>query len=115
FWGVESLYSAEAQSELRITMLLMRAHFLMHKDKDYVVLDDEVLIIDPHTGRALPGRRFNDGLHQAIEAKEGVEVKEESRTLATITIQNYFRMYKKISGMTGTAKTEEEEFRQIYN
>ncbi|EAC8433241.1 preprotein translocase subunit SecA [Listeria monocytogenes] len=115
FWKVDSLYSAEAQSELRITMLLMRAHFLMHKDKDYVVLDDEVLIIDPHTGRALPGRRFNDGLHQAIEAKEGVEVKEESRTLATITIQNYFRMYKKISGMTGTAKTEEEEFRQIYN
>lgn len=115
FWKVDSLYSAEAQSELRITMLLMRAHFLMHKDKDYVVLNDEVLIIDPHTGRALPGSRFNDGLHQAIEAKEGVEVKEESRTLATITIQNYFRMYKKISGMTGTAKTEEEEFRQIYN
>ncbi|WP_239257180.1 accessory Sec system translocase SecA2 [Listeria ilorinensis] len=114
FWEVDSLYEAENQPLLRITMLLMRAHFLMHKDKDYVVLDNEVLIIDPHTGRALPGRRFNDGLHQAIEAKEGVEVKEEARTLATITIQNYFRMYKKIAGMTGTAKTEAEEFRQIY-
>ncbi|WP_088839137.1 accessory Sec system translocase SecA2 [Listeria sp. ILCC792] len=114
FWQVDSLYAAENQPLLRITMLLLRAHHLMHKDKDYVVLNDEVLIVDPHTGRALPGRRFNDGLHQAIEAKEGVTVNEESRTLATITIQNYFRMYKKIAGMTGTAKTEEEEFRQIY-
>lgn len=114
FWQVESLYLEEAQNFLRITMLALRAHFLMQKDKDYVVLDDEVLIIDPHTGRALPGRRFNDGLHQAIEAKEGAAVKEESRTLATITIQNYFRMYKKLSGMTGTAKTEEEEFKEIY-
>lgn len=115
YWEIDSLYAEENQPLHRITMLLMRAHFLMHKDKDYVVLDEEVLIIDPHTGRALPGRRFNDGLHQAIEAKEGVEVREESRTLATITVQNYFRMYKKISGMTGTAKTEEEEFRHIYN
>ncbi len=114
FWQVDSLYAAKNQPLLRITMLLLRAHHLMHKDKDYVVLSDEVLIVDPHTGRALPGRRFNDGLHQAIEAKEGVAVNEESRTLATITIQNYFRMYKKIAGMTGTAKTEEEEFRQIY-
>ncbi|EUJ32664.1 preprotein translocase subunit SecA [Listeria cornellensis FSL F6-0969] len=115
FWGIDSLYAEEHQPLHRITTLLLRAHFLMHKDKDYVVLDGEVLIIDPHTGRALPGRRFNDGLHQAIEAKEGVEVREESRTLATITVQNYFRMYKKLSGMTGTAKTEEEELRQIYN
>lgn len=114
FWQVRSLYTAENQPLLRITMLLLRAHFLMQKDKDYVVLEEEVLIVDPHTGRALPGRRFNDGLHQAIEAKEEVEVHEESRTLATITIQNYFRMYQKIAGMTGTAKTEEEEFRQIY-
>ncbi|EUJ51042.1 accessory Sec system translocase SecA2 [Paenilisteria rocourtiae] len=115
FWKIDSLYAEENQPLHRITTLLLRAHFLMHKDKDYVVLDGEVLIIDPHTGRALPGRRFNDGLHQAIEAKEGVEVREESRTLATITVQNYFRMYKKLSGMTGTAKTEEEEFRHIYN
>lgn len=115
FWDIDSLYAEEHQPLHRITTLLLRAHFLMHKDKDYVVLDGEVLIIDPHTGRALPGRRFNDGLHQAIEAKEGVEVREESRTLATITVQNYFRMYKKLSGMTGTAKTEEEEFRHIYN
>ncbi|MBC1475956.1 accessory Sec system translocase SecA2 [Listeria grandensis] len=115
FWKIDSLYAEAHQPLHRITMLLLRAHFLMQKDRDYVVLDGEVLIIDPHTGRALPGRRFNDGLHQAIEAKEGVEVREESRTLATITVQNYFRMYKKLSGMTGTAKTEEEEFRHIYN
>lgn len=115
FWKIDSLYAEENQPLHRITMLLLRAHFLMQKDRDYVVLDGEVLIIDPHTGRALPGRRFNDGLHQAIEAKEDVEVREESRTLATITVQNYFRMYKKLAGMTGTAKTEEEEFRHIYN
>ena len=79
-----------------------------------VVIDGEVLIVDEHTGRSLPGRRYNEGLHQALEAKEGVEIKDEYQTLATITLQNYFRMYEKISGMTGTAKTEESEFQKIY-
>ncbi len=92
----------------------LRAKELMQRDVDYVVKDGEILIVDEFTGRILPGRRYSDGLHQAIEAKEGVQVKEESDTLATITVQNYFRMYKKLSGMTGTALTEEPEFREIY-
>jgi len=92
----------------------IRAHALMHKDKDYIVKDDEVLIVDEFTGRIMPGRRFNDGLHQAIEAKENVKVKHESRTLATITFQNFFNKYAKKAGMTGTAQTEENEFREIY-
>ncbi|HMQ39618.1 MAG TPA: preprotein translocase subunit SecA, partial [Micropruina sp.] len=83
-------------------------------DKDYVILDGEVLIVDEHTGRTLIGRRYNEGLHQALEAKEGVEIKDEYQTLATITLQNYFRMYDKLAGMTGTAKTEESEFQKIY-
>ena len=87
----------------------------MKKDVDYVVQDDEIVIVDQFTGRLMKGRAFSEGLHQAIEAKEGVTIKEETRTLATITFQNLFRMYKKLSGMTGTAKTEEEEFRNIYN
>ena len=94
--------------------LALRAHSLMAKDKDYVVKDDEVLIVDEFTGRIMPGRRFSDGLHQAIEAKEHVKVKRESKTLATITFQNFFNKYEKKSGMTGTALTEEKEFREIY-
>jgi preprotein translocase subunit SecA len=93
----------------------LRANYLMKKDVDYIVKDGEILIVDEFTGRIMYGRRFSNGLHQAIEAKEGVEVKAESKTLATITLQNYFRMYNKLSGMTGTAKTEEDEFRDIYN
>lgn len=93
----------------------LKAHVSMHKDVDYVVQDDEVVIVDSFTGRLMKGRRYSDGLHQAIEAKEGLEVQNESMTMATITFQNYFRMYEKLSGMTGTAKTEEEEFRNIYN
>ena len=87
----------------------------MHKDVDYVVQDGEIVIVDQFTGRLMKGRRYSDGLHQAIEAKEGVDIQNESMTLATVTFQNYFRMYEKLSGMTGTAKTEEEEFRNIYN
>lgn len=92
----------------------LRAHCLMKRDRDYVVKDDQVIIVDEFTGRLMFGRRYSDGLHQAIEAKEGVKIEKESQTLATITFQNYFRMYKKLAGMTGTAKTEEEEFRKIY-
>ncbi len=84
------------------------------KDKDYIIRDKQVMIVDEHTGRVLPGRRYSDGLHQALEAKEGVEIQQESKTLASITFQNYFRMYWKLSGMTGTAKTEEEEFYKVY-
>ena len=92
----------------------LKANELFHRDKDYVVQDGQVIIVDEFTGRLMIGRRYSEGLHQAIEAKEGVKVERESKTLATITFQNYFRMYDKISGMTGTAKTEEEEFRGIY-
>ena len=92
----------------------LRAHTLMRLDRDYVVKDDQVIIVDEFTGRLMFGRRYSDGLHQAIEAKEGVKIEKESQTLATITFQNYFRMYKKLAGMTGTAKTEEDEFRNIY-
>ncbi|MBS4223161.1 preprotein translocase subunit SecA [Lederbergia citrea] len=93
----------------------LKAHASMHLDVDYVVQEGEIIIVDQFTGRLMKGRRFSDGLHQAIEAKEGVEIQNESMTMATITFQNYFRMYEKLSGMTGTAKTEEEEFRNIYN
>ncbi len=93
----------------------LKAQYLMRRDKDYVVKDEQVIIVDEFTGRLMFGRRYSDGLHQAIEAKEGVKIEKESQTLATITFQNYFRMYKKLSGMTGTAKTEEEEFRNIYH
>ena len=92
----------------------LKAHGLMKRDRDYVVKDDQVIIVDEFTGRLMFGRRYSDGLHQAIEAKEGVKIEKESQTLATITFQNYFRMYKKLAGMTGTARTEEEEFRKIY-
>ncbi|RIO56829.1 preprotein translocase subunit SecA, partial [Mammaliicoccus sciuri] len=93
----------------------LRAHVTLQRDVDYMVNDGEVLIVDQFTGRTMPGRRFSEGLHQAIEAKEGVKIQNESKTMASITFQNYFRMYNKLSGMTGTAKTEEEEFRNIYN
>ena len=93
----------------------LRARNLMHRDIDYIVKDGEIVIVDEFTGRLMFGRRYSNGLHQAIEAKEGLLVRSESKTLATITIQNYFRMYQKLAGMTGTAKTEEEEFREIYN
>ncbi|HBF58214.1 MAG TPA: preprotein translocase subunit SecA, partial [Exiguobacterium sp.] len=95
--------------------LALRANAVMHRDVDYMVREDEVMIIDQFTGRVMEGRRYSEGLHQAIEAKEGVEIQRESMTLATITYQNFFRMYTKLAGMTGTAKTEEEEFRNIYN
>ncbi|MDZ4221789.1 MAG: preprotein translocase subunit SecA, partial [Patescibacteria group bacterium] len=94
---------------------LLKAYVLYEKDDEYVIVDSQVVIVDEFTGRMMPGRRYSEGLHQAIEAKEGCEIKRESRTLATITFQNYFRLYPKLSGMTGTAKTEEEEFRKIYN
>src|SRR5699024_11177807 len=95
-------------------ILALRANYLMFRDKDYVVKDDEVLIVDEFTGRIMPGRRYSDGLHQAIEAKEHVKVKRESKTLATITFQNFFNKFRKKAGMTGTAQTEEKEFRNIY-
>src|ERR1700758_2018703 len=93
----------------------LRAHTLFQRDVDYVVKDAEVIIVDEFTGRQMPGRRWSDGLHQAVEAKEGVKIERENQTLATITFQNYFRMYKKLSGMTGTAETEAAEFQKIYN
>ncbi len=114
FFGLENLADPE-NLEIQHNMdLALRAHNLMFRDKDYVVQDDKVVIVDEFTGRIMPGRRFSDGLHQAIEAKEHVKVKRESKTLATITFQNFFNKYKKKSGMTGTALTEEKEFRDIY-
>jgi preprotein translocase subunit SecA len=95
-------------------MCALKAKAMMKRDRDYVVKDNEIIIVDEFTGRLMFGRRFSEGLHQAIEAKEGVKVQRESQTLATITFQNYFRMYDKLSGMTGTAKTEEQEFQKIY-
>src|SRR5690606_13751724 len=92
----------------------LRATYAYHRDRDYVVRDGEVVIVDEFTGRLMPGRRYSEGLHQAIEAKEEVEIQKESKTLATITFQNYFRLYQKLSGMTGTAETEAEEFHKIY-
>lgn len=112
--GVNNLYDNENIEVSHHVNNALRAHTLMHKDKDYVVKDDEVIIVDEFTGRLMFGRRYSEGLHQAIEAKEGVKIERESQTLATITFQNYFRMYRKLAGMTGTAKTEEEEFRNIY-
>src|SRR4029079_2523480 len=93
---------------------LLRAHLLMEKDVDYIIHENKIVIIDENTGRPQPGRRFSDGLHQAIEAKEGVSIQRETQTYATITLQNYFRMYKKLAGMTGTASTEANELKQIY-
>jgi len=112
--NVKNLYENDNMELSHHFNQALRAHALMHRDKDYVVKDGEVIIVDEFTGRLMFGRRYSDGLHQAIEAKEGVKIERESQTLATITFQNYFRMYKKLAGMTGTAKTEEQEFRKIY-
>ncbi len=114
YFGVENLMDAENMTLLHHINQAINAHGVMHLDVDYVVKDDEIIIVDENTGRLMLGRRYNNGLHQAIEAKEGVKVKHESKTLATITFQNYFRLYNKLSGMTGTAMTEEDEFREIY-
>ncbi len=114
FFNIENLADPENLEIQHNIILALRAHNLMFRDKDYVVKEDEVLIVDEFTGRIMPGRRYSDGLHQAIEAKENVKVKRESKTLATITFQNFFNKYKKKSGMTGTALTEEQEFREIY-
>ena len=112
--GVENLYDAENIELNHLLSASLRAYAMMHRDTDYVVKDGEVVIVDEFTGRLMFGRRYSDGLHQAIEAKEGLKVERESQTLASITFQNYFRMYKKLAGMTGTAKTEEKEFIDIY-
>lgn len=114
FFHIENLADPENLEIQNNIILALRAHNLMHRDKDYVVKDDQVLIVDEFTGRIMPGRRYSDGLHQAIEAKEHVKVKRESKTLATITFQNFFNKFAKKSGMTGTALTEEKEFRDIY-
>ena len=115
YFGVENLSDVENMTLLHHINQGLKAHGLMKNDVDYVVKDGEVIIVDEFTGRLMYGRRYSDGLHQAIEAKEGVKVEHESKTLATITFQNYFRMYGKLAGMTGTAQTEEQEFRAIYN
>ena len=112
---IKNLYDIEHSALVHHINQALKANYTMHNDVDYVVQDGKVVIVDQFTGRLMPGRAFSDGLHQAIEAKENVQVQEETKTLATITFQNYFRMYEKLSGMTGTAKTEEEEFRNIYN
>ncbi len=114
FLGIENIYQAEGIETVHHIEQALKAKTLFKKDKDYVVKDGEVIIVDEFTGRLMFGRRFSEGLHQAIEAKENVEVKQESQTMATITFQNYFRMYKKLAGMTGTAATEAEEFHKIY-
>ena len=114
FFHIENLADPENLEIQNNIILALRAHNLMHRDKDYVVKEDQVLIVDEFTGRIMPGRRYSDGLHQAIEAKEHVKVKRESKTLATITFQNFFNKFEKKSGMTGTALTEEKEFRDIY-
>ena len=113
--GIENLYEAVNTPLISFLNNSIKAKELFRNDKEYVVMDGEVLIVDEHTGRMLAGRRYNDGLHQAIEAKEGVTVREEYQTLATVTLQNYFRLYEKLSGMTGTAMTEASEFDKIYN
>jgi len=111
---LDNLYDPSNMETLHHVQQALRAHALFKRDVDYVVKEGEVLIVDEFTGRLMPGRRWSDGLHQAIEAKEGVEIENENQTLATITFQNYFRMYEKLSGMTGTADTEAEEFHKIY-
>ena len=115
FFKIENLYDVKYVNLLHHIHNALKANFAMTKDIEYVVSEGKVIIVDPFTGRLMHGRQYSDGLHQAIEAKEHVEIKKETRTIATITYQNFFRMYKKIAGMTGTAKTEEEEFRNIYN
>src|SRR5256886_16456603 len=113
--GVENLADIEHVDFMHHLQQALRAHACYKKDVDYVVKAGQVIIVDEFTGRLMLGRRYSDGLHQAIEAKENVRIERESQTLASITIQNYFRMYAKLAGMTGTAKTEEEELQKIYN
>ncbi|NMB48582.1 preprotein translocase subunit SecA [Candidatus Kuenenbacteria bacterium] len=113
--GVENIYTDKGISEVHHIEQALKAHTLFKRDRDYVVKDGEIIIVDEFTGRMMYGRRYSEGLHQAIEAKEGVEIKKESVTMATVTFQNYFRMYEKLAGMTGTAATEAEEFSKIYN
>ena len=114
FFNIENLSDPENNAIYHHINIAIRAHGVMKRDVDYIVKDNSVIIVDAFTGRLMPGRRYNDGLHQAIESKENVKVQKESRTIATITFQNFFRLYKKLSGMTGTALTEENEFREIY-
>ena len=114
YFHIDNLADPENLEIQHNIILALRANNLMFRDKDYVVKDDEVLIVDEFTGRIMPGRRYSDGLHQAIEAKEHVNVRRESRTLATITFQNFFNKFNKKAGMTGTALTEEKEFRNTY-
>ena len=110
----ESLYDAAHISLMHHLHAGLRAHALFHRDVDYIVQNGEIVIVDEHTGRTMQGRRWSEGLHQAVEAKEGVAIQKENQTLASITFQNYFRLYDKLSGMTGTADTEAYEFQQIY-
>lgn len=114
-FGLDNLYDADNMALTHHLDQALRANYIMLKDIDYVVQDSKVMIVDSFTGRVMEGRRYSDGLHQAIEAKEGVEIQDETKTMANITYQNFFRMYNKLAGMTGTAKTEQEEFREIYN
>jgi len=113
--NIDNLYDPRHIEVLHHLNQALKAHNLFHRDDDYIVKDGQVIIVDEFTGRLMPGRRYSDGLHQALEAKEGVHIESENQTLATITFQNYFRMYKKLAGMTGTADTEAEEFKKIYN
>ena len=113
--GLENLYDPANIEYNHHFQQALKAHTLFKLDRDYVVKDGEVIIVDEFTGRLMPGRRWSDGLHQAVEAKEGVKIESENQTLATVTFQNYFRMYKKLAGMTGTAETEAAEFEKIYN
>ncbi|MET0915208.1 MAG: preprotein translocase subunit SecA, partial [Jiangellaceae bacterium] len=113
--GIDNLYESANTPLIQFLNNSIKAKELFHRDREYVVKDGEVLIVDEHTGRILAGRRYNEGMHQAIEAKEGVDIKQENQTLATITLQNYFRLYDKLAGMTGTAMTEASEFNKIYN
>ena len=115
FFNVENLYDTNNTALVHYISQALKANYIMHKDVEYVVENKEVIIVDQNTGRKMPGREYSDGLHQAIQAKEGVPIKQETTTMATITYQNFFRLYKKLAGMTGTAKTEEEEFLSIYN
>ena len=110
----ESLYAAHNLTLLHHVHAALKAHALFHKDRQYVVQNDQIVIVDEHTGRTMPGRRWSEGIHQAVEAKEGVRIQQENQTLASTTFQNYFRLYEKLAGMTGTADTEAMEFRQIY-
>ena len=112
-YGVKDIYEKDFDTVYHIEAAL-KAQTLFHKDKDYIVRDGQVILVDEFTGRLLEGRRLSEGLHQAIEAKEGVEIQQESKTLATVSLQNYFRLYERLSGMTGTAVTEAEEFHKIY-